>query len=328
MFSFLILVTSNANISASPSEIVPRSDATSTAQQDLDNYVSGICDPNGSSTRPCEAVAAINYQCITGLDYDAVDIRGPNYPSCYDTATCQSDEFQRTCFCQSQFVDSTIGCLDCYILHGGADSTPMTSINMSAIEPVMDEYCNPMVDPTTNFNDYIASIYTDPEYTSTLTKWSDPLGFSKTDVSLYYTPSMTGIEAWTTTLSTIADWSEDAVTPTGSATSTSFSSDSEYTPRATTFSSTSDSDNTSSDTLTLKSRKSLASTTTIDSLNTSGAGPTPYPPIFIQPVYPTTSTRVVPLPSLVTDDSAAHTLRISVGCVVGVFGLVAILLIL
>ena len=225
-FPFVILVTSNINIAASPSEIVPRSDATSTAQQDLDNYVSGICDPNGPSTRPCEAVAAINFQCITGLDYNAVDIRGPNYPTCYDTATCQSDDFQRTCFCQSQFVDSMIGCLDCYIFYGGADSTPMTSINMSAIEPVMDEYCNPMVKPTTNFNEYFASIYTIPDSTSTLTKWSDSLGFSKTDVSLYYSPSMTGIEAWTTTLSTIADWSEDAIKTSDTATSTFSTSES------------------------------------------------------------------------------------------------------
>jgi len=62
---------------------------------------------------------------------------------------------------------------------------------------------------------------------------------------------------------------------------------------------------------------------TIDSLTTSGSAPTPYPPIFIQPVFPTTSTRVVSLPSLVTDDSAAHTLRISVGCIVGILSLVA-----
>jgi hypothetical protein len=227
--------------------------------------------------------------------------------------SCQSNDFQRTCFCQSQFLDSMIGCLECYLLHGGADSSVLTSIDLHAVEPAMDEYCDPMVEPTTNFGVYLSSIFTTQVYTSTLTTWSDPLGSSKTDVSVYYTPSMTGVEAWATTLSTIADWSGDSVETSESAIST---------PR------TSTNDYTSSDTLTLNSRKSLASTKTVDSLSTSAIAPTAYPPIFVQPVYPTTTTKMVPLPLLVTDDSASHTVRASVGAILGISSLVVMLLIL
>jgi len=227
---------------------------------------------------------------------------------------CQSDDFQRTCFCQSQFLDNFIGCIRCDLLHSNAGSALVNSVDRDAVSPAMDDYCDPMVEPTTNFGAYLLSVFTTPESTFTVTKWSDPLGFSKTDVSLYYTPSMTGVEAWTTTLSAIADWSDDAIETSESSTDAPSYTTDEYTPGATTFTS--------------NSRSSVASAETVGSPTNSGSAPTGYPPIFIQPVYPTTTTRVVPLPSLVTDDSASHIVRVRLGCVFEVFSLIAILLVL
>ena len=75
----------------------------------------------------------------------------------------------------------------------------------------MDEYCDPMLEPTAGLHVYLEPFSTSSEYPSS-TKFSAPLGFSKTDVSLYnMQPSMTGVEAWSTTLSTIDGWSKDGI---------------------------------------------------------------------------------------------------------------------
>ena len=178
----------------------------------------------------------------------------------------------------------------------------------------MDGYCDPMQDLTADFRVYLEALSTSSEYPSN-TKFSDPLGFSKTDVSIYsMQPSMTGVEAWYTTLSTIKDWSKDRI-------ETILSEE-----QAHIVAPASDDDSRGSTSSNNVTPLASASGTPTKDSNPSDSTSTPfgYPPIIIQPAYPTSTTKPLPPASLVAKSGASNIARVGCGGIIAILGLVAV----
>jgi hypothetical protein len=266
---------------------------TSSAQDNVEEYLSVVCREDNewsSPSRPCEDMYAISYQCVTGLDFEHdVDLAEQHYPDC--GGDCQSYEFQRTCICQSQWLDRASGCFQCYEQHGGNYSDFITSYQWTELPKLLKDYCDPSENPTANFYERLDSLSTSSEATSTTT-FSDPLGFKQTEVSLYYNALSTGPAVWSTTLSTITDWSSDAIKSYISTDSSEVApATDEYTPRP---------------------------VSTIAPVPTA-SGPiiTVIPPsIAILPVWPSVSTSS--RPSLYHETNASSKNGVSVGMLVGI----------
>lgn len=198
---------------------VPTRDMGTGSDDLMNHYLADVCEEGKDWSipeLPCEIAAAIDYQCKTGLGLETYDVR----PDCYDTNTCQSFDFQRTCYCKSQYLDNSLGCSACYRRHGGT-----MTYDWAALPSIMSDYCNPQASPTCFFEDYLSPVHSPVSSKGgdnyggsgpstyglpSHTKFSDPLSDS-TDVSLYFTPSKTGSDAWQTTLSAINDWSGAAL---------------------------------------------------------------------------------------------------------------------
>ena len=316
---FVLLVVSSADVPARRSKRIPRNGDTPSTQNDVDEYLRGVCAEGGTwstPTRPCEIMLTIDYQCLTGLDFDVdVDIMNQADPDCPEG--CQSFNFQRTCYCQSQYLDSAMGCWGCYLWHGGDASTWLTKFDWQGLTPIMEGYCDPMQDPTAGFHAYLESLSTSSDYPSS-TKFSDPLGFSKTEVSLYLEqPSMTGAEAWSTTLSTVEEWSKDRIESFLSEKPARITLASEDDSRGSTSSNDITPHSSTSGTPTKANKPSDSTSTTVV-----------YPPIVIQPVYPTSTAKRLPPASLVTKTSASNITRIRGHGVFGILSYIAVMTLL
>lgn len=145
---------------------------------------------------PCNAVVAIEYQCIYGADImEALSGRRDDLDD-YEDPPMMSNETQRDCICQSQLMNQAAGCKACFEAHGG-EAPSRTFIDFDRLEPLMNKYCNASATPTEAFPMVVYSlVVTGPlESTAAATTYSDPIG-NATDVSRYFTPSMTGSAAW------------------------------------------------------------------------------------------------------------------------------------
>lgn len=213
--------TSSSQTETSQTDTYPAQTGIPSTQSEIEDYLSVVCMENDTWTepsRPCEIMYAIDYQCLTGLNYnDDADFLQQAVPDC--GKNCQSHEFQRSCFCRSQWLESANGCWKCFIAHGGANSKFLTSLDWTGVPDVWDDYCNPLASPTAEFAEYLSPLKTSVEATET-SQFSDPLGFKQTDVSLYWTSSLEGKEAWSTTLSDVDDWSGESISSLLSADST------------------------------------------------------------------------------------------------------------
>jgi hypothetical protein len=171
---------------------------------------------------------------------------------------------------------------------------------------IMDEYCDPMASPTADFAYYILPAFSAVEYAYS-TSFTDPLGFKKTEVSLYYTPSMTGVEAWSTSLSTIEDWNDgyiDAYITADSSDTSSVTTDTNDTTSPTSFSTTTPSGTTTS------FRTTASSSTTSSSTKSSFNSLTPPHPTsessVVSTAYSTTFTGSTHSPSLFSVTNASR----------------------
>lgn len=314
-----LLVVASANVPVRRSKRIPKNGDTPSTQDDVDSYLQGVCaesDTWTTPTRPCEIMYTIDYQCSTGLEFDVdVDIMHQADPDCHED--CQSFDFQRTCYCQSQFLDSAMGCWGCYLWHGGDVSTWLTAFDWQGLTPIMNDYCDPMQDPTAGFHAYLEPLATSSDYPSS-TSFFDPLGFSKTEVSLYLAqPSMTGAEAWSTTLSTIEEWSKDLIEKFLSEEPAHITPPSEDGSRG----------STSSNKITPLSPTG-GTTPKVDKPSDSTSTAVVYPPIVIQPAYPTSTTKPLPPASLVTKTGDSSITRIGCGGIFGILSLVAVVIML
>lgn len=202
------LLSAQSTASDSDSDSLLPSDAESAAAQHLDE----ICLPSNSSgmpdmNAPCNAVQAIYFGCLYGPSYlttalsamRASDVRSAmkkrqssNDDDESSLFPMQKPETQRTCFCESQFWDQTLGCEACFAKHGGLDADIVDAKQMSTLS---SSYCAVTAKPSVGLGEYLLSYSKEAQTTSVPSSFSDPIG-NKTDVSLYYTPSVTGSAAW------------------------------------------------------------------------------------------------------------------------------------
>lgn len=194
----------NAQSLSSPSEF---SDPTEEA-----------CNPNNSTgmpdfNAPCNAVTAVEYQCIYGPDYLTAALNAGPYNRLRrrqsssdddgsdddDSLPMQSNSTQRTCICESQFFDQVKGCTACYTAHGAPSDVDEGLVDDKAIASLSSAYCAASATPTLGLADFLFqwadSYNASHPATATASTMSDPIG-NKTAVSLYYTPSVTGTAAW------------------------------------------------------------------------------------------------------------------------------------
>lgn len=151
----LLAMTSSVATSTQLKSLNPRDQNSSSAQSNLEEYLMGVCMGNytwSEPTLPCEIFFTIDYQCSTGIAWDAGVDSNQSCPAC--GVLCQSYEFQRTCYCQSQFLDSADGCYKCYVEHGGANSQVLRLFDWTGLPSVWDEYCDPLVHPMGNVEAY------------------------------------------------------------------------------------------------------------------------------------------------------------------------------
>jgi len=163
-------------------------------------YLSDICRPAKDTgdqdwSAPCNALISIQYTCIYGTAGGEL-LRNSSRSDDYEEPTEQPIEAQRVCICESQFRDQMAGCMDCMKSHGGVEGRDWFS--SSLIDPAVEKYCDASAPATEGFADYLFNEVEGTDETtesaatdSASTTFSDPIG-NKTDVSLYFTPSVTG----------------------------------------------------------------------------------------------------------------------------------------
>jgi hypothetical protein len=104
--------------------------------------------------------------------------------------------YQRDCICQSQQFDQMRGCMACEEALSGESGSILAP---SAIESFSSEYCAVSATPTHGYiaaiNSVLASAAEEIDYL-TISLHSSQSVETKTDVSLYWTPSATGVSAW------------------------------------------------------------------------------------------------------------------------------------
>ncbi|KAF2162151.1 hypothetical protein M409DRAFT_27534 [Zasmidium cellare ATCC 36951] len=208
-----LLATIALTTAQSPSSVEP-SPYSSPAEE--------ACNPSNSSglpdfNAPCNAVIAIEYQCIYGPDYlTAAQSSGPynrlrrrqssssdddSDDSDDDSLPEQNNSTQRTCICESQFFAQVQGCANCYSAHGSPQGIDDGLSDASALASLSSAYCAASATPTLGLADYLfdwADSYNASHpatATATASTMSDAIG-NRTDVSLYFTPSVTGTAAW------------------------------------------------------------------------------------------------------------------------------------
>lgn len=108
----------------------------------------------------------------------------------------QSNSTQRLCVCQSQFWSLLNGCLACYVAHGAGPNNGLGSVSKSSLSSLSSAYCAASATPSQGLFEVVYSLApTNAVAPSATSSYSDPMG-SKTEVSYYYTPSVTGTAAW------------------------------------------------------------------------------------------------------------------------------------
>jgi hypothetical protein len=188
--------------SANATGLLRRQDSADDQSSELDDYLSEVCEPADQSgardwSAPCNAVISIQYECMYGAA-GAKYIRTPpqdQHEEDEDKLPEQPDEAQRICFCQSQFKDQIVGCMKCHKAHGGVEGSDWFSENL--IDPAVKEYCNTSQPADESFGDFFLDHVSFGDGSTTesagaqSSTFSDPIE-NKTDVSLYFTPSVTG----------------------------------------------------------------------------------------------------------------------------------------
>lgn len=200
MHAFFILALSfaGANASLLSRGLSKRQLHNIDERRDWEDHLESVCMPATANDEqdwnaPCNAIVAIEYQCIYGAEImEALSGRTDDY----EDPPMMSNETQRDCICQSQLMNQAAGCKACFKAHGG-EGPSRTFIDFDRLEPLVNKYCNASATPTEAFPMVVYSlVVTGPvESTAAATTYSDPIG-NATDVSRYFTPSMTGSAAW------------------------------------------------------------------------------------------------------------------------------------
>ena len=166
-------------------------------EDDYKDYYNASYPMNATGHRdfnaPCNQLDIIRSQCANGprVMYFFSDDT--------DEWQDQSPGTERTCICQSQITDAILGCAACSKAH---KFSPWTGDGTDAWEidwhTTTAQYCDVNFTPTESFMTFFADAYAavNPDALAEITSVvKDPLGTS-TDVSLYYTMSVTRTDAF------------------------------------------------------------------------------------------------------------------------------------
>jgi hypothetical protein len=169
-----------------------------------DDAYENVCQPTNSTghpdfNAPCNSWSRTQQLCVYGEQIRAI-VDGPglnNYDEVDGNSMKQhSFGFQRDCVCQSQLFDQMRGCMACNDALGGDSQSIIAS---SAIQSFSSSYCAMATIPTRGYvaaiNSVLAEVAEQTDVPISSPSSPNSLG-SKTDVSLYYTPSATGASAW------------------------------------------------------------------------------------------------------------------------------------
>lgn len=203
MKQFLIIALAIAGTSASSIDQLLQAPAAG-SEEDFNEQVSQICLPRNSSNlpdqnAPCNALMAIQLRCIYGSDALEI-ISGSQDVDTREPRKLPVDT-QRTCICSSQHTDMVLGCFACFKEHGSTD--PEIGTDPDKVQSFMEDYCD-VNKPARDYANAIIELAPEDEEdisstasseSSAATTFSDPIG-NATDVSLYYTPSVTGTPAY------------------------------------------------------------------------------------------------------------------------------------
>jgi hypothetical protein len=191
---------------ANASLLNKRQGFSSDAPSETADPVSDIClalDETGKSDMnlPCNQIVSIQYQCLGGPKLGD-SWRNQSFDNNDDSEETEilPNEAQRVCICQSQHNDLIKGCAECFRVHGGI--SPENSLTDDQIHEVMDKYCDANTPATESYADVVSQLlFMGPNWgeisnsSADSTTYSDPIG-SATDVSLYFTASVTGSAAY------------------------------------------------------------------------------------------------------------------------------------
>lgn len=162
-----------------------------------------ICEPRNSTgypdfNAPCNSWSRTQKLCVYGEQVRG-SLDGPglhNYDMVDDSMKQHSFGYQRDCICQSQQFDQMRGCMACNDALSGVSGS---IIAPDAIESFSSEYCAVSATPTRGYiaaiNSVLAQAAEEIDYSTISLRSSQPVE-TKTDVSLYWTPSATGVSAW------------------------------------------------------------------------------------------------------------------------------------
>jgi hypothetical protein len=196
----------------------PSATSLSSSGDYYDHYGSSYaCFPRNSAGQrdynaPCNQFYAIGAQCKygpQGVDIDVANTEGWQP---------QSPETQRTCICQSQMTDAVVGCMAClnlrkepHLFGDGGDAWK------GFWQTKTQQYCEVDLTPIQGFVDYfrdaLFETFGEDDLDDTSSVEQDPLG-SSTDVSIYYTMSVTRSDAYDISVPTPDSAGEVAYTTT------------------------------------------------------------------------------------------------------------------
>jgi hypothetical protein len=162
---------------------------------------------------PCNQAIAIEAQCAYGppmLQILTFAFDSGKYPAVNLGVPKLSPEAERTCICQSQHTDAAIGCTRCAKAH----QLQHQSKDMEAyIYVATERYCDVDFDTTQSFSefslDYSVAFFYDEDAPGD--SYTAPMISTSTDVSLYYTMSVTRSDAYDVALPTSENWDGNTV---------------------------------------------------------------------------------------------------------------------
>jgi hypothetical protein len=191
---------------ATPSTSQSSSDDEWDSEQDLH-----VCIPSKANgyldfNAPCNQATAILLQCAYGpaalriLNYS---FDNDEYPELNPDLPKLSPETERTCICQSQLSDVTIGCLRCVEAH---QLTPIPNGTEAYYSAAMQRYCDADYTTKQSFYDFVAEAASEFPYgdDAPAETYTAEVVSTSTDVSLYYTLSVTRSDVWDVALPTPA----------------------------------------------------------------------------------------------------------------------------
>ena len=162
---------------------------------------------------PCNQVTAIRLQCEYGpraLKILTISFDSGEYPSIGPSAQKQSPETERTCICQSQIADVTIGCLRCNVAHHLLHQSQNSDEFMHT---AMQQYCDINYTTTQGFSEFLSQASSDffHDDDGALQSYTREAISTSTEVYFYYTMSVTRSDAYDVNMPTSTIWGDNVI---------------------------------------------------------------------------------------------------------------------